>query len=288
MICERPFVRDGMAHPCGSCHPCRIRRRKVWTHRLILEARLHGDNSFLTLTYDDNNHPKDGCLSTRDFTLFLKKLRKKGYKFRYYGVGEYGSRTYRPHYHLACFGLPTCLRGQTDLRKEYCCAICDDVKKAWGKGAIQCARLEPASAAYVAGYVTEKLTKGPIPPHLTPEFQRMSLKPGLGHDVMHDVAHTLMATGWEEIMEDVPLALQHGPVKMALGRYLRKKLRLMVGRDEKAPQSVIEKAQTDLHDLRNYAFNNSLSLSNVITEANVQKRLNYTTRHKLRSGKRHL
>lgn len=47
-------------------------------------------------------------LSKRDVQLFLKRLRKYVYKntrerLRYFIVGEYGPKTYRPHYHLLLF-----------------------------------------------------------------------------------------------------------------------------------------------------------------------------------------
>lgn len=59
---------------------------------------------FLTLTY----HPKyvkrtsDGRLSLRfrDVQLFLKKLRKAKFYAKYVCVGEYGTQTKRPHYHM--------------------------------------------------------------------------------------------------------------------------------------------------------------------------------------------
>jgi hypothetical protein len=37
---------------------------------------MHENNCFLTLTYDEENVPEDGCLEPRDYKLFLKKLRK--------------------------------------------------------------------------------------------------------------------------------------------------------------------------------------------------------------------
>lgn len=204
----------------------------------MLEASQHESNAFVTLTYDEEHLPKDGSVSVRAMQLFIKRLRKAGYKFRYYLVGEYGDQSYRPHYHIALFGFPQCFRGQTDLRKSVCCKTCASVKRAWhNQGAIQVAFLEPASAAYIAGYVTKKI-KGlgiSLPDGLAPEFQRVSLRPGLGLRVMHDVADRLLTYNLEKEIEDVPMSLQHGKVKMPLGRYLRANLRKMIGRDEKCP-----------------------------------------------------
>lgn len=66
-----------------------------------------------------------------------------------------------------------------------------------------------------------------------PEFARMSLKPGLGYDFMHEVASTLLQYDYLG-QGDVPVTLAHGKTQRLLGRYLRKKLRVMLGRDEKA------------------------------------------------------
>jgi len=212
--------------------------------------------------------------------LFIKRLRKQGYKFRYYGVGEYGEKTLRPHYHLAAFGFPNCVRGQTDLRKQYCCAVCDSVKKAWGKGAVQLGRLEPAACAYIAGYVTKKIEASPLPPQLVPEFQRMSLKPGLGADLMHDVASVLLEHAKD--MEDVPIALQHGTRKLPLGRYLRNKLRTYVGREPGCPEGVLLRAKEALRPLRENAFQNSSSFAEEVVNANAQKRLNMLTKYRIK------
>ena len=46
-------------------------------------------------------------LRKRDFQLFMKRLRKKysDDRIRFYACGEYGSETFRPHYHAILFGL---------------------------------------------------------------------------------------------------------------------------------------------------------------------------------------
>lgn len=284
MICERPFIKDGVAFPCGGCLTCRHKRAKVWAHRIQLEATQHVQNSFITLTYTDEQVIKNGhSLRPRDPTLFLKRLRKSGWKFRYYLVGEYGEQTYRPHYHLALFGQGPCDRGQTDLRRSSCCPRCDHLSRTWGLGAIQSARLEPASAAYIAGYVTKKLRRGPLPLGLLPEFQRMSNRPGIGFGVVHDIAHQLL-THYPEI-EDVPVVLQHGKEQLPLGKYLRRKIRLAIGRDEKAPQSVLEKMAAEMRPLRESAFLASKSISSAILEKNLGKRRSFLARKKIFQSK---
>lgn len=99
--------------------------------------------------------------------------------------------------------------------------------------------LEAASAGYVAGYVTKKLTAADDERLLGrhPEFSRMSLRPGIGADFMHDVASTIMQFNLEEATQgDVPSSLRHGSRTLPLGRYLRRKLRVLVGKEANAPQ----------------------------------------------------
>jgi len=262
MLCEKPFIKDGVAFACGQCLPCRHKRAKVWAHRIELEATQHQANSFVTLTYTDEWVRKnEGNLRTRDLTLFLKRLRKGGWKIRYYAVGEYGDKTRRPHYHLALFGEGPCLRGQTDLRRSSCCARCDFIARTWGMGAIQSARLEPGSAAYVAGYVTKKLSD-PNDFRLGgrhPEFARMSKRPGIGANAIPDVADRLLRLPPRFLasLPDVPRALRHGGKPYPLGRYLTRLLRKQIGRSPDAPEVNLEHKKEEVQLLRQYAEENS-------------------------------
>lgn len=220
----------------------------------MLESNLHTDNAFVTLTYSDENLPEDGSLRPKDVQLWLKALRKaiEPARFRFFLVGEYGDRTSRPHYHVALFGYPACDRGRTDHRRKSCCPACDLVRSTWKHGGIDIGRLEPESAAYVAGYVTKKLTNkddeyaAKVLGDRYPEFARMSNRPGIGADFMHEVASTLLEQNLEQVLEDVPTSLAHGKRVLPLGNYLRRKLRKAIGRDEKAPISTRQKSAAEL------------------------------------------
>lgn len=213
MLCKKPFHKRGAQFGCGQCLPCRINRRRLWSHRILLEALVSPSASFLTLTYKDI--PDGASLVPRDLQLFFKRLRKSG-PLRYFAVGEYGDFSGRPHYHAALFGV-----GVTeDVR----------VREAWGLGHIMLGDLTFASASYVAGYVTKKMTAWDDV-RLNgrhPEFARMSLRPGIGASAMSDVAAALFNQhGWDEITRtgDVPSVLRHGSRMFPLGRYLRRELR---------------------------------------------------------------
>ena len=95
--------------PCGQCIGCRIDKSRDWACRCYHEASMYDENCFVTFTYDDENLPENGSLtrgSQSDFTLFMKRLRKKvKKKIRYFQCGEYGDTTGRPHHHACLFGF---------------------------------------------------------------------------------------------------------------------------------------------------------------------------------------
>lgn len=253
MLCKNPYVKEGKAFGCGQCLPCRHNKARIWTHRIMLEAYQHKENCFLTLTYADDNQIN---LEPAHATNFIKRLR--GYispgKIRYYLVGEYGSKTQRPHYHLALFGFPTCPRGQTrQPRKEQpmsCCENCNTMFMLWTHGRVDLARLEPASARYIAGYVVKKMTRHDHPDleGRYPEFARMSLRPGIGHGAVSEIASTLMLNNYDK--PDVPKVLMHGRAKMPLGRYLTRELRKQMGMSPDAPPETIKEMEETLQPLR--------------------------------------
>lgn len=190
---------------------------------MILETLKHDGSCFVTLTYNDESLPVGGTLVPKDAQDFLKRLRKAcaPIKVRFYLVGEYGDKTFRPHYHLALFGLPM--------------SAAQMIADAWSRdgkplGHVVVGSLTFESAGYVAGYVTKKMTKEDDPrlEGRYPEFARMSLRPGIGAHAMDDVSRILYTKhGCRELAEtgDVPATLMHGGKSFPLGRYLRRKLR---------------------------------------------------------------
>ncbi|UDN67492.1 replication initiator protein [robinz microvirus RP_32] len=251
----------GQVFGCGQCLPCRVNRRRMWTHRIMLEATQHSVNSFWTLTYNDDTVPlTEGLLQTlvrKHLTDFVKRLREDYHplKLRYFNVGEYGEQTGRPHYHLALFNYPACDRGVTrQNRQSTCCSICDSVRRIWGKGNVYSGQLEDASAAYISGYVTKKLIskddarlKG-----REKEFASMSLRPGIGAGFIDEVASTLLEHNLDQL-SDVPTSLAHGGRNRPLGRYLTRRLRVRTGKEPGAPQSTLQAQQEKLQPLREAA-----------------------------------
>lgn len=173
--------------PCGRCIGCRLERSRQWASRIMCESQLHENNSFLTLTYAVS--PDSLC--KRDCQLFLKRLRKKlDMPIRYYLCGEYGDRTFRPHYHCCLFGSDfSCDRvtfKSTDSGTLYYSELLTSV---WGLGHTLVGDLTFESAAYVARYCTKKITGPTAVDHYQgrePEFALMSRRPGIGGSWLDD------------------------------------------------------------------------------------------------------
>lgn len=248
MLCRNPYTQGMQAYPCGQCMPCRYNRRRLWQHRIMLETLCYSDNAFVTLTYAEENLPVGLSLVPTDLQKWLKRFRAaiEPLRVRYFAVGEYGDETQRPHYHVALFGYPHCScyvfnRGKpTSVWQS--CPVCSLVRDTWGKGLCHVGRVEKHSAGYIAGYVTKKMTSKDDERlnGRAPEFSRMSLKPGIGANFMWDVASTTMQHKLDENNPDVPSYLLCGGKPMPLGRYLRQKYRLMIGRDKRAPQETMD------------------------------------------------
>lgn len=296
MLCRKPFVKNGTAHGCGQCLPCRLKRKKEWTHRIMLESLTHSVNCFLTLTYSDESLPvinvagkEITTVDPKDLQLWLKRFREAlaPLKMRFYAVGEYGDVSLRPHYHVVLFGVDGCRRGRTKRVLgtnlpdwENCCDVCLRVGKTWGLGLIEVGELNPQSAAYIAEYTVKKLTRfddGRLGGR-HPEFARMSLRPGIGADSCWQLASDMMRMNLDEILPDVPHQLEHGRIKMPLGRYLRRKVRVMIGKEEGTPDHVLKQMEAQMRPLREAAFNASTSFSAKIVEAFSQPALNQKTR----------
>lgn len=280
--CVKPFVTLTGAFGCGQCLPCRVARRRTWTHRILLEAIDAGEAncSFVTLTYAQDQ----ASLLPEHLQLWLKRFRKRvaPRRVRFFGVGEYGDISWRPHYHVALFGHGPCVGG-VRLNGECQCSQCLDVRQTWGFGHVLVARLEMKSAQYIAGYVVKKMTRRDDPRLYgrAPEFSRMSLRPGIGASAMENVASEILRYDLHKD-RDVPLALRYGDRLMPLGRYLRRRLRVLVGKDEKTPPGGLQEAANRLSLVRRFAFENDRSVASVFNEINGPLEASLQAKEKLR------
>lgn len=175
--------------PCGGCLGCKTDRALDWARRAHHEASMWQHNSFLTLTYKDEELPADG-LVPKHLQAFIKRLRQRHYRrdsrlllvagqLRYLACGEYGDQTQRPHYHLCLFncGFADQYQVAGDLYESPL------LNELWPYGAHRLGELTAASANYVAQYTLKKLgvtqcdADGVVIPS---PFLRVSTKPAIG------------------------------------------------------------------------------------------------------------
>lgn len=117
----------------------------------------HNHAHFVTLTYDEENLPKNNSINKEDLQLFFKRLREqiKPIKIKYYAVGEYGEIHGRPHYHIILFGLPEKyfklrekIYNQKNRKWENCYSL-----DSWPYGIVHIGNVEPESIKYVTNYI---------------------------------------------------------------------------------------------------------------------------------------
>ncbi|AXL15281.1 replication initiator protein [Microviridae sp.] len=187
--------------PCGQCIGCRIDYANMWAIRAMHENQMHEQSCFITLTYDPEFLPYGGTLVPKHLQDFLKRLRKKTPKIRFYACGEYGETVgKRPHYHALIFGWEP---GDKELFYEIegiQTFTSETLEKIWGKGFCTLGNVDLDSCAYVARYCTKKIKPSDQSPEqfherytvtcyvtgevidLEPEFARMSNRPGIAKD----------------------------------------------------------------------------------------------------------
>lgn len=194
--------------PCGKCIGCRMDYSRHWADRCTMESMMYPEDMswFITLTYDDEHivpvmpenasrfdeSPFRYTLYPDHVSAFLKRLRRfyeyhyEHVGIRYYYCGEYGSTTFRPHYHLIAFNLPlydlvpykTNFNGDVLYNSE-------TLNDLWGHGFVVVGACTWQTSAYVARYVLKKQKgKGAKDYYkdfgIVPEFVRMSRDGGIG------------------------------------------------------------------------------------------------------------
>lgn len=183
--------------PCGQCIGCKLERSRQWAMRCVHEASLHENNMFLTLTYNNEKLPKDNSLNKKHFQDFMKRYRKWSphSKIRYFHCGEYGENFARPHYHAIIFGHEFAdkkLHKQNNNGDHLYTS--EKLNELWTHGYCLIGNVTFESAAYVARYVTKKITgenalyyyneidpeTGELLTERTPEYVTMSRRPGIG------------------------------------------------------------------------------------------------------------
>lgn len=167
--------------PCGQCIGCRLARSLDTATRAVHEASCYSKNCFITLTVAPENMEKvfpGNALDHRPWQLFMKQLRK-----RFKGVdvvsrpefwpvdkkwnerpiralmcGEYGSLLERSHYHACLFNFDFPDKYLWTTRNGVPLYRSPTLEQLWPYGFSTIGDVTFESAAYLARYVTKKIT----------------------------------------------------------------------------------------------------------------------------------
>lgn len=187
----------GFQVPCRKCISCRLEFARSRAIRCVHEAMMHEENCFLTLTYNDDSIG-DGRLRRRDWQLFAKRLRRKIDKpISFYGVGEYGELTKRPHWHACVFGWspPDAeYKYTTDLKHKVFSS--DLLKSIWKHGECEFGSVTFESAGYVARYSSKKLVHGYDQKHNYHPIPVFSTKRAIGKSWIEKYYHDVFNFGY--------------------------------------------------------------------------------------------
>lgn len=197
-----------MAVPCGHCVLCREKKRKNLAFRCQAETNYWASQGaptplFVTLTYNNTYLPRTDSgvptLRGKDVTLFLKRLRQnlmRRYganvvsKLRYCLCGEYGSHTFRPHYHVLFWNFPNL--GSSDSVRNLTSCI-NAIQDSWSTivdyvknpvtgvpepvykelGFISCFEATTGAAGYIAKYIGKSVPQQ-LSDDVEPPFLRRS------------------------------------------------------------------------------------------------------------------
>lgn len=145
----------------------------------------------------------------------------KGIGFRYFGVGEYGESSTRPHYHAVLYGLD-CMEASEVLAER------------WPYGFTQVRPFAREHAPYISGYVVKKMRdrNDPRLEGRVPEFARMSRRPALGTGSLVELEKWLGTRPGVDYLSrerDVPKGIRVDGQIYPLGRTLVEKLRESIG-----------------------------------------------------------
>lgn len=188
------------------------------------EAKMHEQNSFITLTYDEENIPHGGSLVLEHWQQFMKRLRdhagRKGqHRLKFMHCGEYGDQFQRPHYHALIFGYAPDDRKVWKVRDHSTVYSSASLDAIWRQGFTTVGDVTFESAAYVARYTMKKINgalaqkidpKTGLAPYqricpitlqihdVLPEYATQSRNPGIGKSFLEQFGSDVYP--WDEVI----------------------------------------------------------------------------------------
>lgn len=194
--------------PCNKCPQCVKLKINSWIFRINQQSKISKNIVFLTLTYSPEYLPHTECgkptLYKKDVQNFMKSLRQENQyytkdKITFYAVGEYGSKTKRPHYHILLFNVSEKI----------------DYNRVWKKGISYPLPAQRGSFKYVLKYMSKQKTIQKNNPIQT-EFSLMSK--GIGANYL-----TENFKKYHSQLENCFLTTENG-YKMPIPKYYKEKL----------------------------------------------------------------
>lgn len=263
MKCKSPITKNGLKIPCGCCVACRINETTDWTIRSVFELHAHETASFVTLTYNEENYPKNGSISKMFLQEFYDELQHKykyrtGKTLRFFSCGEYGDHTHRAHYHGIIYGLNPDPFDKKNKDRELIADswhYCNKEMFNWNqrdfnKNAINFVSRE--TCQYVAGYVQKKLKS-----FRAEEYKKLGIEApfkiqskGLGLQYALDNAEQLRENGFT----------YYNGKRVRIPRYFREKLGIEKIFEETEEDEKILLVKSHLYDKEIQAHYNSMML----------------------------
>lgn len=161
-----------LAHFSSNCESCDVvsysalHRKKLTKHYELSSCLLkapdrlllrHGGFSTTGSRYGANNF---GVLLKSDLQKFFKRYRKQfnavlpqDYRFRYFAIGEYGVKSFRPHFHSLLYFNRSVDTGR----------VLELVSNNWKFGRVDVQLVEASAASYCASYLN---STSPLPAFL--------------------------------------------------------------------------------------------------------------------------
>lgn len=235
-MCNEPITivqgKEEIQVPCGRCFECKKRKSNDWTFRIQQEHKNAFSAAFVTLTYDPMFVPATKSslktLVKKDVQDYIKRLRRRQERYceeqgfetapqiRYYACGEYGSQTYRPHYHLIIFNVLE-MQHCTDSWQKWVYTV-NEKKELLPIGYVDVQVPQEGALRYVAKYLMKphKIPRWKGDDRL-PEFHIMSK--GFGAQYL-----TPEMIQWHKKDLNRNYCALKGNIKIALPRYYRDRI----------------------------------------------------------------
>jgi len=161
----------------------------------------HNENTFLTLTYSPENLKSDFIVKP-DFQKFIKLLRyHTGRNIRYMVSHEYGSQTFRPHFHAIIFGWePSNQKFLKHTDSGHALFTSPEVEKLWKHGFHSIGTANEKTAYYIASYALSGRTRTLTHPNTgelitLSDSMDVSKRPAIGFTYLLHNARQLVDSG---------------------------------------------------------------------------------------------